>query len=93
MFVDTLPISDVFSDRYALISFHGNDPEAQKLLWLHHINWTPHQGFEVGASMNGFERGMFKQFDLHTAQNRITIHLTEIQEITYLDRIDGHACL
>src|SRR5581483_8690472 len=93
MFIDTLPISDVFSDRYALISFHGDDPEAQKRLWLHHINWTPHQGFEAGAGMDGFESGMFKQFDLHAAENGIAIHLTEVQEITDLDGIDGHAGL
>src|SRR2546430_2925385 len=46
VFIDALAISDGFNDRDALIRLKCDDPEAQKRLWLHHIDRTPHQGFE-----------------------------------------------
>src|SRR5437763_12805383 len=42
--IDALSIADVFSDRYALIRLKRDNPETQKLLWLHHIDRTPDQG-------------------------------------------------
>src|SRR5713101_1231415 len=42
VFIDTLSISDGFNDRDALIRLKCDDPEAQKRLWLHHIDRTPH---------------------------------------------------
>src|SRR5579884_1706313 len=57
--IDALPISDILSDGYALISLKCDDPEAGKRLWLHHINGTPNQRFTTGLGMYSFECSMF----------------------------------
>ncbi len=42
VFIDALSISDGFNDWDALIRFKCNDPQAQKRLWLNHIDRAPH---------------------------------------------------
>ena len=81
-----------FDDRDALISFKRDDPEAQERLWLHHVNRTPHQGFEPWLCVSGCESGVFKQFDLHTTENVISVGLPEMEEICYLDLVYFHWC-
>src|SRR5579859_3098775 len=83
--IDTFSIPDKFGDRYTLIGLKCNDPEAQKLLRLHHINRSPHQGFAPGSSVNGFKSSVFEQFDAHTTENIIGGGLSEIYKIGNLD--------
>src|SRR6266568_1230279 len=92
LLIDTLSISDIFSDSYALIRLHSENPKAQKCLWLHHIKRTPNQDLETWSTANDFKSRVFEQFDPNSAEDGIAILLTEIQEISYLDRIHCHPC-
>src|SRR6266487_5871169 len=65
MFIDPLPISDVFSDSYTRISLKRDDPETQKRLWLHYNNRTPDQSLATWSSANSFESSALEQFHLN----------------------------
>src|SRR5436190_17562856 len=80
VFIEALPLSNGFRDRNALIGLKGNNPQAQKLLWLYYLNRTPHHGLEAWPSMNSFKSCTFEQFDLHLAQKTIGVTLTETHQ-------------
>src|SRR5205085_7222128 len=62
--IDAPSIFDGFNDRDALIRLKRDDPEAQKLLRLHHIDRAPHRDLQAGSRVKGFESGAREQFDL-----------------------------
>src|SRR5205085_5221746 len=69
-----------------------DDPEAQKRLWLNHIDRTPHKGFKILSRVKGFESSECEQFDLHLTDNIIRIASPEIQKRSYLDSVHFHRC-